>query len=484
MKNNIQKGTRSPPHYFRGAVAWLLLVCFIPLAAVPARADSTNADNRWLQVLDYGTLYRNDDGYVSGNRTNVATSDKFFYDLPEAMTVNYVDLLFVAPKITGISVGYGSFGFKSLTLTNISGNLWRAYGAVEEHTYATLEIRVTNSAASYITVNSFRVLNVYSVSDIGTYRWEHTNGGTTNSGSANTSGLPKTWTIPWYSESTEFILTIPNAAARKYDYIDVSFACTWYSVSAISVTSNRMYIPYEYDYIESGGGADKYNWLCTTIRIDLTGFISESTDVFVRIEGIMQEDSQFSLQGIKGMVNIRYLDPELYWYQQIFQALTNPDSDSVLAQIRSALEAMAGVIGNIYVYLLQDLTDLLNTLNLSVTSGFSQLNSVVSLFKTSVESKFDELISILSPDTSEADQTADELAQRGEEIGGLNDQINQVQKPDINSIDVDIWSVNTGSDFALASSMFGVLFNSDILMNIIMMSLMFMLASYVLFGKR
>lgn len=449
----------------RKLLAFVLALCFAFLSVIPASADGIDDGYGWVEVLDYGSMWRNDSVVVSGNRSDVKTSDKFFYSLPYGMTLNYVDLVFDAPKITGISVGHGSWGFKSLTLTKISGNLWRAYGTIEAHTYSQFEIRVTNSANSTINIYSFRVLNGgYNVSDIGTYRWEHTNGGTTNSGSANTSGLPKTWTIPWYSESTEFILTIPNAAARKYDYIDVSFACTWASVNAISVTSNRSYIPYEYDYIEAGGGDDNWGWLCTTIRIDLTDFISEDTDVFVRIEGITKDDSQFSLQGVKGMVNIRYLDPELYWYQRIYKSL----------------ESMGTVIGNMFSYMTSTFTNLLNTINTAISDGFNDLSLLVLQFKLSVENKFDELISILSPDTTESDATADELAQRGEEIGNLNQQIGQMERPDVNSINTNITVSTSPVSLNALTRIVGAPYISEVFL----ITFIFMMTSYVLFGKR
>lgn len=482
----------------RKFLAFVLAFCFAFLSAIPARADSTDDGYGWFQLLDYGSLKRpaGDNTYIAGNITNLATSDLFYYTLPSGFSINYVDMIIEAANLTSISAGHTAWGFNTLTLSKVSGNLYRAYGAIPAHGYVDLQFKTVSSKATSIAVYSIRVLNsAFTASDIGTYRWEHTNGGATNSGSANTSGLPRTWTIPWYSETTEFILTIPNAAAKKYDYVDVSFACTWSSVNAISVTSGRLYIPYDYGFIQADGGEDNFSWLCTTIRIDLTDFISESTDVFVRVEGVMKTDCQFQLQGIKGIVNVRYFDPELYWYQQIYGALTNPPSNSVLAYMRNALEAMAGVIGNMYSYMTGTLTTLLNGISRTISDGFADLGEtilngfndlgvLVVSFKTTVVNKFDELISILSPDTTESDATAEELAQRGEEIGGLNQQIGAMQRPNIDSINADLSYVTSSSDMALAGNVLSVFFSGEIGAQMMTTAFILMIAAYALFGKR
>ena len=138
----------------RKFISLFVAICFSILAVIPhvpivARADSISDGYGWLELLDYGSLKRpaGDSTYVTGNRTNLATSDMFYYDLPQALSFNYVDIVFYATNFSSISVGYGTFNFYGLTLAKISGNLYRAYGPIEEHTYASLQIKTTSTKA-------------------------------------------------------------------------------------------------------------------------------------------------------------------------------------------------------------------------------------------------------------------------------------------------------------------------------------------------
>lgn len=487
--NNQSRVSRSPPYSFKSLVSFILLLCFVFAGAVPVSADSTEDAYGWMQVLDYGSLKRpsGDSTWISGNITNLATSDLFFYSMPIAASINYVDMIIETSNLTSISAGHTAWGFYSLTLTKIGGNLYRAYGSIPAHGYIDLQFKTVATKSTSIAIYSLRVLNSgYNISDIGTYRWEHSNGGTTNSGSANTSGLPRTWTIPWYNETTEFILTIPNAAALKYDYIDVSFACTWASVNAISVTSNREYIPYDYDYINTQNYGDAFGWLCTTIRIDLTDFVGKTTDVFVRIEGVMRTDSQFQLSGIKGIVNMRYLDPEIYWLQQLRSGLDS---------ISGILVDMAGTVGNIYAYVANTLDGYLNRIEKKLNAFHGD---VVSYFDTLVSNLFgwfnytfelirsygDQILSAILPDDSEAEQRAEDMATQASEFNEVNDQMNRLEKPDVGSIDASMGSIASGSDMVFASQPLAIIMTDSLLARMMLISMLFMLASYVLFGKR
>lgn len=91
----------------------------------------------------------------------------------------------------------------------------------------------------------------------------------------------------------------------------------------------------------------------------------------------------------------------------------------------------------------------------------------------------------LNPDDmGAADAFQSQVDQQKEQLQGMVDVMDSVQKPALDSVQSDLGAYVPQGDMVLATAPLGTLLNNEIIVTIFSISLLFVMASYVLFGKK
>lgn len=127
-----------------------------------------------------------------------------------------------------------------------------------------------------------------------------------------------------------------------------------------------------------------------------------------------------------------------------------------------------------------------NGFNSVVTSINGFLNNV-GLWLTNLENTVatwgKNIVDAIIPDTGQADEVIDDAESKGDELGGLNDQMGSMVKPDMSGSG-DITDIISPGDLSTSTSFLAIVVNAPYIGQVVMLSLILSLAAYVLFGKR
>ena len=507
MNINIQSSnTRSPPRYRTRAVALLLVISFV-VGLAPAAFATGTEEEKFLELLDYGYV-QHDDHFVSGNRTEIIDEDEtVYFNLPYGLTMNYIDMVIYASNSvsTTVSAGLDAWGYYTLSVQQISTNLWRVYGSIPEHTYEKVEVKFSSSStAGYVNFYSCRVgftglsskyTDASISSDFGlSYAWV---GNRYYSYTYTPSALDAMTDNPFNIQ-----LVFPSWQA--FDYIEVYFQFETEAITSIVATVASENAPVEVTYLENVIDYDENGYSRYTFRvtIDLTGVKRVSRNsCFLSISGrhIDNDRNQSELYGFLscyGYTDIRYADPVLYWFQEL--AEIQKESLAKIDTIGNALEAMAGVVGNISV----DTMNIMDILGNGFYPMFEEVRSYVQSiyedlvdFKTNVNQWLTEIFmeirtwgerleQALTPNLSEHQESMDDAASQATEIQDAMQDMEQMERPDVDDIPSDITTIITGNEVIIATQGLGLLMMNPVLRELLTMAFTLALAAYVLFGKR
>lgn len=501
MNINNQSGvSRSPPSAFKAIVSGILFLCFVLAGGVPVRADETPA---FLELLDYGYV-QHPDHFVSGNRTEIIDEDEtVYFQLPYGMTMNYIDMLIYASNSVSIhvSAGHSAWGYSSLSYKKVSNNLWRVYGRIPEHTYERVEIKFSSSSTGgYVNFYSCRV------------GFNGMNSAPVTLSVTSNNGLSYSWIgsrqYTYTVDPYEADVTMPyNFNLRTtdwvaYDTITLFFSFECDAVTSINATIGTQSVPCEITYfdniISEDGSFSRYFF---SLTLDLTGFERLNQNALnITMQGklLFNTYSVFQFLYAYGYANVRYADPQLYWYQEIYKALTGPDGVPFLQYIDNALNAVAGVSGNIFAEvsaILELLTEDFRPLLVGIRSYCSSIYTTLDQFKTDVSLRFFDVIDeirtwgtrlemALTPNLSEHEESMDQAAEQATEIQDAMQDLEQMEKPEVDDIPSSITTIISGNEIYIATSGLGLLMMNPVLRELLTMAFTLALAAYVLFGKR
>lgn len=428
----------------RRLISFILVFSFlIPCFFVSARAEELP---NFMELLDYGYVHH-DDHYVSGNRTEIIDEDEVVYfNLPYGMTVNYVDILFYCSSSVkkSVSAGLSAWGYNGLSIKQISANIYRAYGSIPEHTYEKIEFKFSSTSTSgYVNFYSVKVQFVTGVSQIV--------GNTYVSG----DGFNFTWdgygeevwtSEPTYLDEASIKMIFRNWTA--YDNITLYLNMRVEEITSIRLhTDAGVAIPFDSSVFAN---ATEQGYYLISISFDLTSARNSGYPPILEItyKNMLDYQNYIYFYGCSGFVSLRYPDPELFWYQEIYKSLTGPDGIPFLQYIDNALNAVAGVTGNIYVQV-SDIFSLLSEdfrpLLVAIRSFCSTISSTLTQFKIDVSNGFSNVIQeirdwgarlemALTPNLSDHEESMDQAAEQATEIQDAMQDLEQMEKPDVDDI--------------------------------------------------
>lgn len=91
---------------------------------------------------------------------------------------------------------------------------------------------------------------------------------------------------------------------------------------------------------------------------------------------------------------------------------------------------------------------------------------------------------LFNPDTTEVDEFGNEAEQKAEQMDDLNNQLQSVSRPNVNSIQTDVSTYISPQDMFLVTSNVSSLMNHQMILIPVMISLTIALVAYILYGKR
>lgn len=481
MKINIQSdNTRSPPRFFRGAVAWLLLFCFVPGMVFTVSADEIDDGYGFMELLDYTSI--NESGT---NRLDLHTGTEYFnVKCPFDIRLNYVEMVvYLTRAPTSISCGNDKYGYTALNVMKITGAFYRVYGYISNHTYDSLTVQTVMPGNASFCLYSFQVqltLGNGFADKVQMSGWFGTN---SFSQTLTTTDDYVSATGNATNSDTTFECNITPLNWERYDYFDITVMLEVQEINSITAECGDVSVPFTHNIVNTGNSYGDLYYL--TIRLDFTGLDRTGADPYIHIHGYcVQGVNSISLWKGMGILNLRYESPELYWFQKIYYSLVDADGTGILSYINTTLEALAGVVGNIYVvanntytYLTGVLNSNLITIRDRITTGF---NNVV----TNIQTWGQKIVDAILPDESKFQDSMDDAASIGSDLDDALGELDSVEKPDVDDIPMDITTIISGTEISIATRSIGLIMVNPILKEVLTLAFTFSLAAYVLFGKR
>lgn len=374
-------------------------------------------------------LGSNHEYYISGTSSVV-------YELSDVMQVSQVDLVVLSTSVPSVSMTLNGQTF-ALSVEYLYGSYYRVYGPGSGISTNRIILNYTVNSYTYLKINSFRLYtqNIDFIS-IG----YAVNGNSIAAGNTYTDNFPTTG----INQITDRVYSIQFDRYYLYDRIDLELYLDDASLSFLSCAVTGGQIPISLSYVNSEGIIETEYYLFdddnayadrgamsiefptgyVTVSIDLSQYPVKRDSVPFLSIGIthnLPSDGYFRVNHCKGI--LIFDNPSvLYFY---FQNLKN--------------------------WLFSGFASIVNVLNVGGNSG-SDFNDSVSTQAT--------------------------------EMDNLNDQLQEVTKPPLEDIESSVSDYVSESDINSSTAPLLEIFNSNIFLPVIMMSLILALGAYVLYGKR
>ena len=421
----------------RLVVLLLILSIYLSIFAFPAHAAELT-DSTWINVFNYSDLAHN---FVRSSKYNYVEMP---FILTERFSLYSFNLVFVDntgdlyDSLDYLDFYDGQDDFADVQWEMIGDNVFRVWGNFFNGTlsedYYSIEFGVP--AGTLIDIN---ILSFYaSLSPIDSWEIEAYCSITAPNYERTIHYVPTDEVnYRMFDGGTDYVdpaLTLDlwcNDWA-KYDYIDYIVTLSCYSVTSISCWFDGRAVPIEVSTYDNSYTGSK--WFTFVIRVDQR-LIDRNFEVDEN------RDVNGPLVLIEGQVT--------------------PDELNVVA--------VDSVIGSV----VSDLGD-------PNVSFFVKAINYLKGIHTYVSVIYERLVS-RSP---EADSFAEDVSDKDQELVDLVDQMDSVDRPSVDSVDGDVTDFVSGDDILLASTAFGGVFESSIIVRICSMSLILCLASYVFFGKK
>lgn len=399
-----------------------ILICFvfsISFLSFTVSADSSD----YIDLVDFHT----------GSNSFSFTGDSYCsYDLPERMVVSYVDIIFSAYSSADLVVQVidQNNNFRgNLTVLPIGGPYFRAYGSITSSYYTSLMLHFSSlisvSGSKRITIEKF-ITSPLSAT------WLPISG--TISGFAMGQEVSSSWgtesqissiTFPTSNiDGAVFTATywVPSTEALKFDFLNFSLAFDSLSIdSIVCETSGGLIIPFEQSFLSSSS----YNLRVIDIKCDLRDMVRDRNlyqYIKIHVTGTLARDvvQHAYLYHAYGNTIISGSDPDIYWYQRLFNAITDG---------------------------------------------------------------FDSLLSALGFNSSDPEFN-DDAQEKVDDLDDLSSQLDAVSPPDISDVNFNVSGLVNPSVVTLTTSGISNILSNEIILRVLIISATFAVAGFILYGKK
>lgn len=295
----------------------LALFLVITCSSISVSAsDNSDLNDNWFSLFDYNDTSRDYTIYAGG------TSIKDF-EFPSTRRLYYVDIVIFDTNGADLNVVFSNASGSeqyNLTSQRIKPNYFRFYGYVYAPTYGALQLILSSKTnVKHVgSIVSCKVNPFGSNSTLDRLSYScYLDNILTASGRMGSSLTP----ISFYHNSnliSEFKLEVYCENYKSYDFIDYVISTFGVSINSVTCISGSKYIPVDFTYQSSFVAEDGLTY--SIYRIDLTSFNRNTDDIPKLIfTGLTSNEvtSGFILHSMTGYFTSDFVDPEIYWLQNI-----------------------------------------------------------------------------------------------------------------------------------------------------------------------
>lgn len=401
---------------------FLTISLVLGILIVPVSASSTFSDDLpYIDVMQYGSCAESITNSQQMNERGFLT---FTYSIPDRTVFTYVDILFNYNANASNFLVY--LGNDALTCVNVSKGLFRAYGKVAANYRSSLAIDISDANAKTtwrVTMESIKIGfdDSYSVdtdayADINAPSYGDTihfvPGDTVNH---------RTWQGVSSLVNAAFGVHVYKSDWRPYDFLDFYMYVDVASITSIDVTMGGKQVPYQVtSFIDQYGDTNPYVY---QVKVDLRGLDRSSSDYpMITISGVESKTStnMVAVLSCVGSVYFQMTEPDVAWYQKIFNA---------------------------------------------ITSGF------------------DDLRNLLGAD-NDPDGFKEDVQDKTDELNDLSQSIGNVPEPDISNVNMNISGQISPQILTAANQGIGTLLSNQFILRLFILAITFALAGFILYGKK
>lgn len=443
-----------------------LLSLFVALAIACGAVVSVSAtegnEGGWIELLEYSTVQENGENWIAVNGKTV----EFTIDVNPDSIVRHVDMLIWHPNAEQITsaVSLTKNDSSKLTVVYLGNNITRIYGKVTNIFYEEMRIELNKATSTYTTYQllSFRVTALQVMDFTATAELRKSWG--------DTSPLkcPANYTIAGtgggFETTVNQLVRVDVTDWQKYDKVTLYGSFTSAALTSVRASIGNKGLPFEISYMESvPTGNDSfgsfshqfYSHTETTYLPDYDPSIHDETS-FQEGDGYgdMLEHSAVTFGG-----NVLYT---------ITIDLTGIDRtlDTPLVCCFTILENPADGYA----------------VNVQNVSG-----SIITADTTAVTwwTRFTTFMRELFPSKSEeGEDFEDEAENQAGQMEDLNNQLQEVTRPDIEDVQTDLEDYVSSQDMQATKDGLEELLNNQLVVSTLMISLTVSLVAYILYGKR
>lgn len=326
---------RSPPLYKRIIPLVCTFAVLISMIAFPAMADEVNAYT--YNLLDYS--FPNDSDRYAVTITDGSVVN---FKMPIPSVIAYVDILFynTGQIANSVTLSHGSAS-ANLTIKQVSGRLYRAYGSITVSTDDDLNLTFGVNGTGYITFYRFDIatqaiskaeLEVsasivdYATTPATSYTLDYTGTPVSSSWSGTQAA----------ADNRSYRADLLIYDYQAYDYVDLMISTVSNGVTSINCTLGGVSgnsVPYTVTYLDSGD-AYQTGLVTMAVRIDLTNVQRTVDTLFVIVTADESANgyNSFAIQSCTGITQLNEVSPWLVWFNNLKGWL-----DSGFASVVSAL---------------------------------------------------------------------------------------------------------------------------------------------------
>lgn len=429
----------------RKIVSLLAAIALICALAVPVSAAESD-DGTWVELLSQATVNNSGSNYFS-----YTTSKTITVSTPSNMRICAVDMLisYTAGTLPTKVEFYNGNGWAVLTVREIGPGLARVYGTVRATFYKTVQLRFTRSATSttYAELLSLKVSRISTqnyVADADVY----IDGGYVQQSTAYE--LPGAYD-GHYSNQNQVRINVYDWA--NFDQLTIWGSSNMMPINSIRATVGTLGLPIQVSYMDmsSAGSSDYITGGSQGGAVtDGYGYVYDTwTDTW-------EESNEVT-------------DTSGKWLYCVTVDLTGVDrtmaADPLYVYMTGFYDEFYG-----YSFTLQYVN---GTVIVPDTSEVTWWNRFTSF-----------MTELFGGDTYEADDFSSEMESQGAQMDDMVDQMDDVTRPDVNDIDIDLTDVVSNQDVTTYTAPLSALLSNSMFFSMTMISLTLALVAYVLFGKR
>lgn len=408
----------------RKVCALLLAVALVIVLALPVSADSLY--DPWIDIAEVCTVNDSGSNYFAFNGSTTVTLSPGFSTI-----VSQIDMVWFcgygAPSAVYLWRNENASSRLKLTVQHIGGSYYRIYGGVANYTLSQYKFDIETGTTAY---RSYEIKSCRIAESIATYSLDVSYAFEPYYDAPVSEYVNNVIVNPAvdikYGTTQNYSLELYSDQWKSYDYLDLHVTTTAASIGSIVVSHNGRALPYDVSYLFTDSG------LLTNSNDIYTSPLQPNCSAIIHID-------------ISSVSRTSNIPPEIqiegWWNSGVGCGLQ---------------------------------FDLIGYIAPSDRTGVAYW----------FEKAKDYLTGVLDPDVEGSEDYMDEAASQRDQLDSMNQSMNQVVKPDVGNLQMDIQAVvDPSATNYLTSSLSGLSGNS-LIVQMMCIALTIALVGYVLYGKK